>query len=161
MILAPRHPDRAEEICAIVKSAGLTFVRRSHGALPDAGAQVWIADTLGEMPLWYGLSPVTVVCGTFLQAIGGHNPIEATRAGSAVVTGPYAESFAEVYAAYDAEGARAIARSPQEAAHAIAAVWAGTGVSVVAANRALDALPGGARVATLDALDALLEGARP
>lgn len=158
MILAPRHPERAGDVAAMVERAGLSAVRRSQGDLPDAGTQVWIADTLGEMPLWYALSPVTVVCGSFLDAIGGHNPIEVTRAGSAVITGPYAASFAEVYAAYDAEEARAIARTPEDLAAAIGSVWSGAGVSVAAGLRALEALPGGARAATLDALEALLTG---
>ncbi len=161
LILAPRHPERAGEVAALAERAGLSAVRRSHGALPEPGTQVWIADTLGEMPLWYGLSPVTVVCGSFIEAIGGHNPIEATRAGSAVVTGPFAASFSEVYAAYDAAGARRVVRTPAELAAAIEAVWSGAGVSVAAGLRALDALPGGARAATLDALEALLEGGTP
>lgn len=157
MILAPRHPERADDVAAMVERAGMSAVRRSQGDLPGPDTQVWIADTLGEMPLWYALSSVTVVCGSFLDAIGGHNPIEVTRAGSAVITGPYAASFAEVYAAYDAEEARAIARTPQDLAVAIEAVWSGAGVSVAAGLRALDALPGGARAATLDALEALLK----
>lgn len=156
MILAPRHPERASDVAAMVERAGMSAARRSQGDLPGPDTQVWIADTLGEMPLWYALSPVTVVCGSFLDAIGGHNPIEVTRAGSAVITGPYAASFAEVYAAYDAEEARAIARTPQDLAAAIEAVWSGAGVSVAAGLRALETLPGGARAATLDALEALL-----
>ena len=161
MILAPRHPERAGEVAALADRAGLSHVRRSTGQTPQAETQLWIADTLGEMPLWYALSPVTVVCGSFLEAIGGHNPIEATRAGSAVATGPYAASFADVYAAYDAAGARAVARTPDELAEAVAAVWAGSGVSLAVGLRALEALPGGARAATLDALEALLEGRSP
>ena len=157
MILAPRHPERADEIARLLDDEGLSHVRRSHGATPGPDTRVWIADTLGEMPLWYALSPATVVCGSFIEAIGGHNPIEATRAGSAVITGPYAASFAEVYAAYDAHGGRVTARTPNEVAEAIDAVWRGEGVSVEAGLRALDALPGGARAATLEALEALLE----
>lgn len=160
MILAPRHPDRAEDVCAQVRAAGLSYVRRSANALPTPQTQVWIADTMGEMPLWYALSPVTVVCGSYLDSIGGHNPIEATRAGSAVVTGPFAASFSEVYAAYDAQNARAIAWTADETAAAIQQVWAGRGVIVEAGRRALDALPVGARADTLEALEALLEGAR-
>lgn len=161
MILAPRHPERAADVTAMVERAGLSGVRRSKGALPAPDTQVWVADTLGEMPLWYALSPATVVCGTFLEAIGGHNPIEVTRAGSAVVTGPYAASFADVYGAYDIEGARAIARTPEEVAGAVEAVWDGSGPSVEAGFRALEALPGGARTATLDALEALLKRTTP
>ena len=161
MILAPRHPDRAEDAAARVAAAGLSCTRRSHGALPDGSAPVFLADTLGEMALWYAVSPAAVVCGSFVEAIGGHNPIEATRAGSAVITGPYAASFSEVYAAYDQRGARAVARTPGEVAGAVAAVWAGSGVSVEAGLQALDALPTGARAATLQALETLLTEPRP
>ena len=161
MILAPRHPERAGEVAGLIDRAGLTHVRRSAREAPGPDTQVWIADTLGEMPLWYALSPVTVVCGSFLEAIGGHNPIEATQAGSAVVTGPYAASFADVYAAYDAAAARAVARTPDELADAVASVWDGSGVSLSAGLRALESLPRGARAATLDALEALLERRAP
>lgn len=166
LILAPRHPDRGDEVAQIIKRAGYGgdnapgMARRSKGEYPKRNDKVWLADTMGEMALWYAIAPVSLVCGTFLEAIGGHNPIEATRAGSAVVTGPYADSFADVYAAYDAQGARAIVQSPQDIVREISKVWTGEGVTVASGLEALTALPGGARRTTLDALIGLLEGAR-
>lgn len=164
LILAPRHPDRGDEVAQIVERAGFGgnsgrgMARRSRGEFPERSDWVWLADTMGEMALWYALAPVTVVCGTFIESIGGHNPIEATRAGSAVVTGPYAASFADVYAAYDAHNARAIARTPTDIADAVSRGWTKNGVRLEAGLAALQSLPGGARRTTLDALNHLLAG---
>ena len=161
MIVAPRHPDRADDVASVLTAAGLNLARRSAGETPGPDTQVWLADTMGEMALWYQLCPVSVICGSFIDGIGGHNPIEATRSGSAVITGPFAASFADVYAAYDSHKARTVASTPQALAQAVLATWAGEGPSVEAGLRALDALPGGARPVTLDALEALLDGDRP
>ena len=96
MILAPRHPDRADEVAAILKGAGLSVARRSAGETPGPKTAVWLADTLGEMALWYTAAPTALICGSFVAAIGGHNPIEATRAGAAVITGPHIDSFSDI-----------------------------------------------------------------
>lgn len=155
MILAPRHPERAEAAGAAVRAAGLDYAQRSAGETPEH-QPVWLADTLGEMPLWFTLAPAAVIAGSFQPGIGGHNPIEASRAGAAVISGPHRDSFADVYAAYEAEGAVQTADTARGIAAAIAAVWAGCGPDAEAASRALAALPGGARRETLSALEALL-----
>jgi 3-deoxy-D-manno-octulosonic-acid transferase len=158
MILAPRHPERADEIAAILTRSGHAITRRSRGETPGAGDTVWLADTLGEMALWYAAAPVALICGSFLAAIGGHNPIEATRAGAVVITGPYADSFADIYAAYDAVEARGMALAePGAIAEAIRTSWSGHGPTLEAGQAALARLPGGARAATLDALLGLLD----
>ena len=157
MILAPRHPERAGEAEAALANAGLSFVRRSNAEAPGPQTPVWLADTLGEMGLWFALSPVAVICGSLMEGIGGHNPIEATRAGAAVLSGPYTASFDDVFAAYDAHGARTVCRDAADLARAVCAVWDGDGPTVAAAEQALSSLSGGALAATLDALSDLLE----
>ncbi len=153
MILAPRHPDRSDEIVDILSQAGHTLVRRSLGELPSPDTSVLLADTLGEMSLWYAAAPIALVCGSFLARIGGHNPIEATRAGAAVITGPYADSFADVFKAYDAVGGRVVAKASTSAiANALSDALEGHGPSLEAGQAALAALPTGARDATLEAL---------
>ncbi|MFW5660685.1 MAG: 3-deoxy-D-manno-octulosonic acid transferase, partial [Oceanicaulis sp.] len=121
---------------------------------------VWLADTLGEMGLWFALAPAAVVAGSYVDGIGGHNPIEATRAGAAVITGPYTASFDDVFAAYDAHMARTVCANSAETARAVLQIWAGEGPTAAAAERALSRLSGGALAATLDALCALLEEVR-
>ncbi len=158
MILAPRHPERAEEIAAVMTRAGHSLARRSAGEAPAATDAVWLADTLGEMALWYAAAPVALICGSFLAAIGGHNPIEATRAGAVVITGPHADSFADIYAAYDAAGARQIAKAaPDDIARTLGAALDGDGPTLQAGQQALAQLPSGARAETLEALLALLD----
>ncbi|MFP4519957.1 MAG: 3-deoxy-D-manno-octulosonic acid transferase [Oceanicaulis sp.] len=160
MILAPRHPERAGEAEAALHNAGLAFARRSAGETPARDDQVWLADTLGEMGLWFALAPAAVVAGSYVDGIGGHNPIEATRAGAAVITGPYTASFDDVFAAYDAHMARTVCANSAETARAVLQIWAGEGPTAAAAERALSRLSGGALAATLDALCVLLEEVR-
>jgi 3-deoxy-D-manno-octulosonic-acid transferase len=64
---------------------------------------VYIADTMGELGLFYRLAPVVFVGGT-LVPVGGHNPIEAAKLGAAVLHGPYTANAAEIFAALDAAG---------------------------------------------------------
>lgn len=162
MILAPRHPDRADEVASILKRAGLSLARRSLDERPGPDAAVWLADTLGEMALWYAAAPTALICGSFIAAIGGHNPIEATRAGAAVITGPHVASFADIFAAYDEAGARRIAEAtPAAIAEAVMCVWAGEGPTPEAGRDAVAGLPSGARAATLDALSSLLQSGSP
>ncbi|WBQ11891.1 3-deoxy-D-manno-octulosonic acid transferase [Hyphomonadaceae bacterium BL14] len=156
MILAPRHPARTDEAGEALRAHGLAFARRSDGAAPDASTPVWLADTLGEMGLWYALSPVAVIGGSFIDAIGGHNPVEATRAGSAVVTGPFTASFADVYAAYRAHDAVLTAATADEIAGAVLAIWDGRGPAAEAGKRAIASLPGGALARTSAAILSLL-----
>ncbi|MEM7075622.1 MAG: 3-deoxy-D-manno-octulosonic acid transferase [Pseudomonadota bacterium] len=104
LILVPRHPDRAAAIAKEVSSAGLRLARRSSGdaLLPDT--QVYLADTLGEMGLWYAIAPITCLFGSFSR-VGGHNPYEPAHAGNAILHGPHYANFAADYAALDAAGA--------------------------------------------------------
>lgn len=97
LFLAPRHPDRTDAIEALVRDAGFATARRSRGeGLVDA-TQVYIADTLGEMGLWYSLCPLTCLCGSFSD-VGGHNPYEPAYAGSAIMHGPHYANFGDTYA---------------------------------------------------------------
>ncbi len=104
MILVPRHPDRAAVVAQMIEAAGLTHGRRSVGALPGAQDQVYLADTLGELGLWYALAPVACIAGSFTP-VGGHNPFEAAHVGAAVLHGPLYVNFAQAYAQMDAAGA--------------------------------------------------------
>ncbi len=102
LILAPRHPARAAEIAEILDKAGLTHTWRSRGAAPEA--QVYLADTLGEMGLWFDLCPVSFIGGSLVPGIGGHNAYEPALHGSAILHGPHVGNFADLYARLDAAG---------------------------------------------------------
>lgn len=95
LILAPRVPGRT------VPVSDLPVARRSAGQAPGAG--VYLADTFGELGLWYRLAPVALVGGGF--GIGGHNPWEPAALGCAVLHGPGVANFSADYAAFHTAGA--------------------------------------------------------
>lgn len=98
-VIAPRHSVRGDEVAAEIASLGLTFSRRSKGEAIGPETQVYLADTMGEMGLFYALSPITVVGGSF-AGTGGHNPIEPAHLGSAIVFGPSMHNFSEIEAEF-------------------------------------------------------------
>ncbi|MEL7013924.1 MAG: 3-deoxy-D-manno-octulosonic acid transferase [Pseudomonadota bacterium] len=104
LIIAPRHPERAEAINNLIAETGLNAGQRSRGDAPGPGHAVYLADTLGEMGLWYSLCPVTLLCGSFTD-VGGHNPYEPAQAGSFVVHGPHYANFDLAYRDLDSAGA--------------------------------------------------------
>jgi 3-deoxy-D-manno-octulosonic-acid transferase len=95
LIVAPRHPERGPEIAAMLGGA-----LRSQG---EAMAPVYVADTLGEMGLFFRLADIVVMGGSFVPGIGGHNPLEPARIGRPILTGRYAFNAADVYADMFAE----------------------------------------------------------
>ncbi|MDQ2094428.1 3-deoxy-D-manno-octulosonic acid transferase [Rhodalgimonas zhirmunskyi] len=106
LILAPRYPERAEEVLSQIKAAGLSAARRSAKAPITAQTQVYLADALGEMGLFYRLAPVAFVGGS-MGAVEGHNPWEPAQLNCAVLHGPRVANFAADYAALDGAGAAA------------------------------------------------------
>lgn len=96
-LIVPRHPDRGAEIAAMARDAGLSVTRRAAGEGPG-GAAVHVADTLGEMGLWYRLAPFAFVGGTVARK-GGHNPYEPAALGLALAHGDSTAAFGEAYGA--------------------------------------------------------------
>lgn len=104
LILAPRHPDRARQIGDLIRKMGMTMAQRSTGSTLSKGAQVYLADTVGETELWYALSPIVFLGGSFSD-VGGHSPYEAAAAHSAIIHGPQYANYAEVYEVFQASDA--------------------------------------------------------
>jgi 3-deoxy-D-manno-octulosonic-acid transferase len=104
LILAPRHPTRGDEVARLIADRGLAFGRRSTGAMPQPDQPVFLADTTGEMDLWYPMAAATVIGGSFAPK-GGHTPFEPAAYGSAILHGPSVHNFAEVYATLTAQQA--------------------------------------------------------
>lgn len=103
LILAPRHPNRGELVADMITARGWTAQRRSLGALPTSAAQVYLADTLGELGTWYALSKIVFLGGS-LKPIGGHNPFEVAQAGAAVLSGTHVSNFVETFSGLEATG---------------------------------------------------------
>ncbi len=117
LILAPRHPERGDAVEALIREAGLSCHRRSRGEEP--GAQVYLADSLGELGLWYALGDIVFLGGSLLP-IGGHNPFEVAQSGAAVLSGSHVSAFAETYAQLESEGAARIIADGRDLAQSVA-----------------------------------------
>lgn len=87
MIIAPRHPEKFQEVADLLTSEGIEFYRRSHGTA-SARHSVVLLDTLGELKKAYALGTVSFV-GATLVDIGGHNPFEPAMFGCPVIMGPH------------------------------------------------------------------------
>ncbi len=99
-IIAPRHPERREEILATCESHHLTACLRGPDLVaPSATDQIYIADTLGELGLFYRLVPLACIGRSFSNdGGGGHNPIEAAMLGCAVLHGPHVQNQQQIFA---------------------------------------------------------------
>lgn len=116
-ILAPRHPERAEEIAALAAERGLTVARRSQGERPQKETSIYLFDTLGELGLAFPLAGVVFMGRSFAPG-GGHNPIEPARFSCAVLHGPEVADFCEIYEALDAAGGALACADARELARA-------------------------------------------
>ena len=94
LILVPRHPQRFEEVAGLVRERGMKFKRRSLEEFPEAGTQVWLGDSMGEMASYYAAADLALIGGSLLP-FGGQNLIEAAACGCPVVVGPHTFNFAQ------------------------------------------------------------------
>jgi len=103
-LIAPRHPNRAEEIRHDLESLGLNVAQRSLGEVIEAGTDVYLADTIGEMGLWYRLAEVVFVGGSLVPH-GGQNVLEPAKLDCAILCGPHTANFARMASEMAAAGA--------------------------------------------------------
>jgi len=158
LIIAPRHPDRGGFIASLADEAP----KRSTGAGPNAHG-VYIADTMGELGTLYDLAPVSLVAGSLLPHLKGHNPIEPAKLGSAILTGPYVESFQDLFAAMSAAGAAVIVTDAASIAAHVAELWRveSQRAKQLEAARSVTAQGADAFERTVDAVIALIPSTAP
>jgi 3-deoxy-D-manno-octulosonic-acid transferase len=98
LVIVPRHPQRFEEVADLIKGAGLRMVRRSQwDTVPTPAAiyaDAWLGDSMGEMPMYYGLARAALLGGSFAP-LGGQNLIEAAACGCPVIMGSHTFNFAQ------------------------------------------------------------------
>lgn len=104
LILCPRDPARGAAVKAAAKEAGLVPQLQSLAPYIVPETNLFIADSIGEMGLWYSLCDLAFVGGS-LEPVGGHNPYEAMRLNCAVIHGPHVGNFARDYTAVHSAGA--------------------------------------------------------
>lgn len=128
LVIVPRHPQRFDEVAALVEARGLSLARRSAWALEEGGlppesacaAEVWLGDSMREMPLYYALADVALLGGSFAP-LGGQNLIEAAACGCPVLMGPHTFNFAEAARLAEQSGAaQRVSDIPEALQHASA-----------------------------------------
>lgn len=94
-IIVPRHPNRGQEIAKMLQNKGYQTALRSKNEPLTPKTEIYVADTIGEMGLWYNISGICFMGGSFIPH-GGQNFIEPARDKNAILTGPYMHNFAEM-----------------------------------------------------------------
>jgi 3-deoxy-D-manno-octulosonic-acid transferase len=156
-VIVPRHPDRGEAIARMIAAAGLNPTLRSREDLPTATTDIYVADTMGELGLFYRLAPIVFMGGSLVQH-GGQNPIEAIKLGASVIHGPHVFNFTDVYEALDAAGGARRADTPEALVKQFGQLLADPNAReavLVASEHVVDQL-GGALERTLSALEPYL-----
>jgi 3-deoxy-D-manno-octulosonic-acid transferase len=156
IILAPRHPERFDSVAELLRTAGVSFWRRSTWNMSPIAGGVLLLDTVGELASIYSVADVTFVGGSLVPT-GGHNILEPAQFAKPILVGPHTENFREIIQLFQAQNAVRIVtpetltatilellRSPQEATQMGSRAW-----SVVEAGR-------GSTQRTMDAVLSLL-----
>ncbi|BFM02295.1 hypothetical protein Psyaliredsea_09420 [Psychrobacter alimentarius] len=104
LIVVPRHPERFDEVAELIQNTALKMARRSNEEAIEAGTQVYLADSMGELMTWYTLADVALVGGSLVD-IGGHNPVEPASVATPVIMGRYTQSCQSVVDALSEVGA--------------------------------------------------------
>ena len=94
-IIAPRHPQRGADAAAQLRAQGRRVALRSAGEAIEPETEIYVADTVGEMGLWYRLAEVVLVGGSLVPK-GGQNVLEPAKLGCAVLAGPHTTNFRRV-----------------------------------------------------------------
>ncbi|MBF9231753.1 3-deoxy-D-manno-octulosonic acid transferase [Microvirga sp. BT350] len=160
-IIAPRHPHRGPEVAALAERAGLRASQRSNGIHPDRATDVYVADTVGEMGLFFRLSPIVLMGGT-LAPIGGHNPIEPAKLGAAILHGPHVHSATEIYEAIGKARGALMVKDSASLARAVSELLGNAALTRDMARAAADAVQalGGAVDRTMQSIEPFIVQAK-
>jgi 3-deoxy-D-manno-octulosonic-acid transferase len=156
-VIVPRHAHRGEAIARTISASGLQVSLRSREELPTAATDIYLADTMGELGLFYRLAPIVFMGGSLVEH-GGQNPIEAIKLGASIVHGPHVFNFADVYEALDGAGGARRADTQEALVKQLGQLLANPVAresSVAASERVVEQL-GGALDRTLAALEPYL-----
>lgn len=120
-IVAPRHPHRGPEIRTLAEHAGLHTAQRSLNQPVRSDTDFYIVDALGELGLFYSLSPIVFV-GKSLFTTGGQNPVEAAHFGCAILFGMHMENFEDIAEAMIANGSAVQVKDEDDLQRQVAAL---------------------------------------
>lgn len=159
-IIVPRHPVRGEKIAAALSRRYRTALRSRRDAL-TAETQFYVADTLGELGIFYRLSDIVFMGGSLIRH-GGQNPLEPARLSCAIAAGPHTHNFAGIYGEMETAGALVRARNGADMAAQIGMLLSSTQrrQAMQAAAKAWVAGKAGATARLLDAFEPILAPGR-
>jgi 3-deoxy-D-manno-octulosonic-acid transferase len=118
LMLVPRHRERFQKVADVIQAKGFSMVSRSSGAFPRPDTQVYLGDTMGELPLLYAASDIAFVGGSFAE-VGGHNTLEPAAVGVPSIVGPHVHNFVEITQKLKAAGALLQVNDSQSLASAV------------------------------------------
>jgi 3-deoxy-D-manno-octulosonic-acid transferase len=157
-VIVPRHPQRGAAIEAMASGCGFSVVRRTCRTLPSPATQVYIADTLGELGLFYRVAPFAFLGGSMVPH-GGQNPLEPARLETAILAGPHTQNFEDIFGVlFDAQGEGRVHTQEELSSLALKLIAdparaARLGASAKAATETL----GGALAATVELAETMLQ----
>ncbi len=151
LIIVPRHPDRFAPVAEEAAKNRFTLARRSLDEDP-AGAQVYLADTMGELMMLYGASDLALVGGSLVER-GGHNPLEPAAWGIPVFSGPHVFNFETVYERLLEEKAVRIVASGEDLGRNLVAMFTDNAMRRAVGDRAREVV-----IRNRGALDRIVEG---
>lgn len=158
-LIVPRHPERGPAIAGELHALGLAVAQRSLAESIAPTTDIYLADTLGELGLFYRLASVAFV-GKSLVPLGGQNPLEPARLGCAVVHGPHMTNFADIVRRMTAAGASMVVADESALTAAVDRLLTDepARARLAAAAQAFAAAEGGALDAAIAELKPYLEG---
>lgn len=123
LILVPRHPERGPVLSRLITAQSLTMSGSSFPEDISADTQVLLMATLGQLGLAYRLAPVSFIGGSLLPELSGHNPLEPARLRSAILSGPYIDSFADIFTPLFENGAARKTSAADQIASNVLELW--------------------------------------
>lgn len=97
LVIVPRHPVRGPEVVQAARALEYETRHRAAQEPPAPEAQVYVADTLGELGLWFRIARTALVAGSLVPDVGGHNPLEPARLDCPFLSGPHVDNWASVF----------------------------------------------------------------
>ena len=123
LVLIPRHPERFASVRALLHKGGQNFISRTDGSPCTSDTEVFLGDTMGEVPLFYAASNVAYVGGT-LVPVGGHNLLEPAALSRPVVTGPHLFNTRDIADKFEKLGASVMVNNAGQLGTAVADLFA-------------------------------------
>ncbi len=134
LILAPRHPERFAAVRNLLHRQGVNFVARTDGVPCTSDTEVYLGDTMGDVPLFYAAANVAFVGGS-LVPIGGHNLLEPAALGRPVVTGPHLFHTQDIAGKFENLGASIAVNNAAQLGAAVTDLFANEAMATDIGNR--------------------------